>query len=260
MPKSKAVEILLKQDKVVVFSGLTGVTFLAWLYMFHMAMGMSESGMDMTKPCGIGWDAMDLLLMFIMWSVMMVAMMLPSATPMVLIFSAVNRQRSEIQSPLIPTGLFVLGYLAVWTAFSALATLAQWGLHETALLSHTMVISSSFLGGLLLLTSGVFQWTPFRDACMARCRSPLGFLLTEWREGNRGALIMGLKQGVYCVGCCWMLMTLSFVLGVMNLLWMAILTAFMLLEKVTPWSKWVSRVSGLALVVWGLWEIAGGTR
>jgi predicted metal-binding membrane protein len=260
MLNSKGVEILLKQDKVVVFSGIAGVTFLAWLYMFRMAMGMSESGMDMTKPCMMAWDAWELVLMFIMWSIMMIAMMLPSATPMVLIFSTVNRQRSETESPLIPTGVFVLGYLAAWTAFSALATLAQWGLHEAALLSHTMVISNSFLGGILLLTSGVFQWTPFRDACMARCRSPLGFLLTDWREGNRGALIMGLKHGVYCVGCCWMLMTLSFVLGVMNLLWMAILTAFMLLEKVIPWSRWVSRLSGLALAVWGLWVVAGGIR
>ena len=130
------------------------------------------------------------------------------------------------------------------------------GLHTAALLTHTLVITSPLLGALLLVAAGVFQWTPFRDACMTQCRSPFGFIMTEWREGHRGALIMGLKHGIYCVGCCWMLMILSFVLGVMNMLWMAALTAFMVLEKVTD-NKWISRIAGMILVVWGLWVVAG---
>jgi predicted metal-binding membrane protein len=114
-----------------------------------------------------------------------------------------------------------------------------------------MVITSPLLGGLLLLAAGIFQWTPFRDACMSKCRSPLGFLMTEWREGPSGALIMGLKAGLFCVGCCWLLMVLSFVLGVMNMVWMATLTAFMLLEKILD-NKWLSRTAGLTLAAWGL--------
>ncbi len=124
------------------------------------------------------------------------------------------------------------------------------------MMTHNMVIVSPISGGSLLLAAGIFQWTPFRDACMSKCRSPLGFLMTEWREGKRRALIMGLKAGLFCVGCCWLLMVLSFVLGVMNMLWMAALTAFMLLEKLID-NTWISRTAGVMLVVWGLWTAAG---
>lgn len=254
--KSSEMGSLLQSDRLFVFSGLTAITVLSWAYMVWMAMDMTGTGMNMAKPCLMHWGAWDVVHLFIMWAVMMAAMMLPAATPMILMFVTVNRQRGKKQDFLIATWIFVLGYLIVWTAYSALATLAQWGLHFAALLTHTMVITSPFLGGAMLLAAGVFQWTPFRDACMSKCRSPLGFIMKEWREGRRGALIMGMKHGLFCVGCCWLLMTLSFVLGVMNLLWMAALTAFMLLEKVTD-NKWISRTAGLTLVAWGLWVVAG---
>jgi len=173
---------------------------------------------------------------------------------MIMMFATVNGQRSNGERIIISTWLFIMGYLAVWTAFSGLATLAQWGLHLSALLTHHMAITSPLLGGLLLVAAGIFQWTPLRDACMSKCRSPLGFLMAEWRDGPQGALIMGLKAGLFCVGCCWLLMILSFVLGVMNMIWMAALTAFMLLEKITD-NKWLSRTAGLILVVWGLWVL-----
>jgi predicted metal-binding membrane protein len=244
------------KDRIIVFSGLVVITFFSWAYMIHMAMNMTGAGMNMAQPCLMRWEMEDILHLFIMWTIMMAAMMLPAATPMIMLFATVNGQRSLGESPVIPTWLFILGYLAVWTAYSGLATLAQWGLHLSALLTHHMVITSPLLGGLLLITAGIFQWTPFRDACMSKCRSPLGFLMTEWREGRRGALIMGLKAGLFCVGCCWLLMILSFVLGVMNMIWMAALTAFMLIEKVID-NKWLSRTAGLTLAVWGLWVIAG---
>jgi predicted metal-binding membrane protein len=249
-----------QRDRLFVFSGLAVATAISWAYMLHMAWEMSGTGMDMTKPCLMDWGPGDLAHMFIMWAIMMVAMMFPAATPMILMFATVNRQRSGARDPLIPTGLFVLGYLVVWTAYSALATVAQWGLHVVALLTHTLVITSPLLAGTLLLAAGVFQWTPYRDACMVKCRSPLGFLMAEWREGRRGALVMGLKHGLNCVGCCWLLMTLSFVLGVMNMMWMAVLTLFMVVEKVCPESQWVSRTAGLILVVWGLCVAAGVMR
>jgi len=259
MAKSSKIENLVQKDRLLILSGLALITVLAWVYMLHMAWEMVGTGMDMRLACLSHWGSGDLAHLFIMWSMMMVAMMIPSATPMIVIFATVNRQRSKMQDPFIPTWLFVLGYLAAWTVYSALATMAQWGLHAAALLTHTLAITSPLLGALFLVAAGVFQWTPFRDACMTQCRSPFGFIMTEWREGRRGALIMGLKHGIYCVGCCWLLMVLSFVLGVMNMLWMAALTAFMLLEKVTD-NKWISRTAGMILVVWGLWAVAGVSR
>jgi predicted metal-binding membrane protein len=155
----------------------------------------------------------------------------------------------------VPTGLFLLGYLIVWIGFSALAAVAQWILHATALLSPMMVSTSPILGGAILITAGAFQWTPLKNACLTHCRSPLNFLMTGWREGKRGALAMGLKHGAYCTGCCWFLMALLFVAGVMNLWWIAIIAGFVLLEKVAPRGLWVGKIAGLALATWGLWMI-----
>jgi predicted metal-binding membrane protein len=228
--------------------------------MFYMAWGMSETDSEITLACLMRWGPGDLAHMFIMWGIMMTAMMFPAATPMILMFITVNRGRGETQEPIITTSLFVLGYFLAWTAYSALAAMAQYGLHVSALLTHNLVITSPFLGGILLVTAGVFQLTPFRDACMSKCRSPLGFLMAEWREGRLGALIMGLKHGAYCVGCCWLLMLLSFVLGIMNMMWMAIVSIFMMVEKAYPGSQRISRAAGLILVTWGLWVVAGAIR
>ena len=153
--------------------------------------------------------------------------------------------------------MFSLGYLTSWAAFSLVATLAQWALHSAALLSPMERTTSSVLEGVLLLAAGVFQWTPLKHACLSRCRTPLGFLLNEWREGARGAFIMGIRHGTFCVGCCWLLMALLFVTGVMNLLWVAIIAAFVLIEKVLPVDKWVSLASGSVLIVSGVWITLG---
>jgi predicted metal-binding membrane protein len=254
------VDRLLRREQLLVSSCLAAVIMISWAYMLHMAWGMSGAGAEITLACLMNWGSGNIAHMFIMWAIMMVAMMFPSATPMILMFTTLNEGQREIQRPLIPTGLFVLGYFLVWTSYSALAAMAQWGLHVATLLSHNLVITSPLLGGILLVAAGVFQWTPFRDACMSKCRSPLGFLMAEWREGRLGALIMGLKHGLNCVGCCWLLMLLSFVLGIMNMVWMAIVTGFMLVEKAYPRSQWVSRTSGLILIAWGLWVAAAAMR
>jgi predicted metal-binding membrane protein len=157
---------------------------------------------------------------------MMVAMMVPSAAPLVLIFARVNRQRRERESPVAPAAILLLGYVSVWAGFSAVATGAQWGLHSAALLSPMMVSTSPILGGMLLVLAGVFQWTPLKRMCLVHCRSPLAFLMAHWREGKRGPLVMGLHHGAFCVGCCWILMALLFVAGVMNLLWVAAIAVF----------------------------------
>jgi predicted metal-binding membrane protein len=252
MTTSINIETILKRDRAIVLTGLAVITTLSWIYMFYLAWQMKGMNSNMAMPMMQSWNTIDFLLMFIMWAVMMVAMMVPSAAPMVLIFASVNRKRRDKDAPYVPTVVFVLGYLVVWSVFSIAATAAQWGLHEAALLSPMMSSSTPVLGGLLLITAGVFQWTPMKDACLSHCKSPLGFIMTHWKEGQWGAFFMGLHHGAYCVGCCWALMALLFVNGVMNLLWIAVLAALVLIEKVIHKTSWFPRVTGGLLVAWGI--------
>ena len=275
-PKPSLLEAALKRDRALVIAGLGAVTLLAWAYIFYLARGMADmgersgmGGMDGMEMTGArlltAWGPVDFALMFLMWAVMMAAMMVPSATPMLLTFAAVNRRRRAATGgsggdhatamAIVPTGVFLAGYLLVWTAFSLAATLGQWGLHSAALLSPMLSSASPVLGGVLLLAAGAFQWSPLKYACLRQCRTPMGFLTNDWREGHRGALAMGLRHGAYCLGCCWALMGLLFVLGVMNLLWIAALAALVLAEKMAPAGHWVGRIAGLGLLAWGLWFI-----
>jgi predicted metal-binding membrane protein len=194
--------------------------------------------------------------MFLMWTVMMIAMMVPSAGPMILAFATINRRRAAAGGLAVPTAIFLAGYLVAWTAVSLVATLAQWALQAVALLAPETLSVTPVAGGLLLLAAGIWQLTPIKYACLARCQSPLGFILSEWREGGRGAFVMGLRHGVFCVGCCWTLMALLFVAGVMNLLWVAAIAAFVLVEKIAPPGRLVSWVSGAVLLAWGAWVLA----
>ena len=252
MSEASTLEAVLKRDRTIVLAGVAGLSALAWAYLLTMAWRMPHREMAMAMPHMQAWEATEVLLTWVMWAVMMVAMMTPSAAPMILMFATVNRRRRGQQGPFVPTTVFLLGYLLVWGGFSVVATLAQWGLHTAALLSPMMVSTSPMLGGLLLLAAGIFQWTPLKSTCLTQCRSPLGFLMTEWREGAWGALLMGLRHGCYCVGCCWVLMALLFVAGVMNLLWVAAMAAFVLVEKVLPRGELVGRVVGGMLMLAGL--------
>ena len=215
--------------------------------------GMNMPGMVMLDTQR--WEVIDVLLLFVMWSVMMVAMMLPSATPMILAFLTVNQNRSANNRPWVPVGIFLLGYLAVWTAYSALATLAEWGLHQAALLSTTMAATSPTLDGVLLITAGVFQLTPLKRTCLKSCRSPLSFLMSEWRDGAAGDFVMGLRHGTYCLGCCWILMALLFVAGVMNLFWVAVIALLVMAEKILPKGEILGYIAGIALVAAGVMRI-----
>jgi len=256
---NEVAETILRRDRAIVLSGLAVIAALAWVYTSYLAHDMHnmDMGMEMAMPRMQVWGVVDFALMFVMWAVMMVAMMTPSAAPMILTFANVNRGRRKQSLPYAPTGVFLLGYLVVWAGFSVLAATAQWGLHSASLISPTMVSTSPILGGVLLLAAGIYQWTPLKYACLRQCRSPLGFILNEWREGEWGAFLMGLKHGGYCTGCCWSLMALLFVAGVMNLLWVAAIAGFVLLEKVLPAGHWVGRVAGVMLVGWGAWVLAG---
>jgi len=242
----------------VVIAGVAAVAAIAWGYTLYLAQSNAGVGASMGVAAGNvrSWNGVDFALMFLMWAVMMVAMMVPSAAPMILLFAAVNRKRRADSRPLVATGVFLSGYLVVWGLFAVGATLGNWGLHQASLLTSMMGGSSSgYLGGGLLLTAGIFQWSRLKYVCLTHCRSPLSFLMSGWKEGNAGAFKMGLQHGRYCLGCCWVLMALLFVLGVMNLVWIAALAAFVLAEKVAPNGEKVSRVTGVLLAAWGAWAV-----
>jgi predicted metal-binding membrane protein len=251
------VDSILRRERLIVGGCLVAIVVLAWVYLLQTKMTMPD--MDMPGMVMVDlqpWGPATVLLLFVMWAVMMVAMMVPSAAPMILAFLTVNQRRQAAARPFVPVTIFILGYLAVWTVFSALATLAEWGLHEAALLSTTMSATSPAMNGGLLIAAGVFQWTPLKRACLKGCRSPLSFLMSEWHEGYAGAFVMGLRHGAYCVGCCWFLMALLFVAGVMNLLWVAVIALFVLAEKALPKGELLARVAGIALMIAGAAMIA----
>jgi predicted metal-binding membrane protein len=244
----------LRNETSQVRFGLAALAAASWLYLVYMAWGMAnmdEPAAQLLMPAMMHWGAMDLVLVFVMWAIMMAAMMLPSATPMVRAFARSAHGQPGYSVPSL-TSAFVGGYLAVWTLFSAVITLAQWGLLELRLVTPMMVSASSWLSGGLLLAAGMFQFTELKNSCLNKCRTPMGFLMTEWRPGVRGAFIMGLRHGAYCTGCCAMLMLLLFVLGVMNLAWIIVLTLIVLAEKLLPAeSVWPPRALGAGLIAWG---------
>jgi predicted metal-binding membrane protein len=252
-------ESVLHRERLIVGGCLAGIVVLSWLYLLHLKTAMDMSGMNMPGMVMLDtqrWGGIDVLFLLVMWAVMMVAMMVPSATPMIFAFLTVNQTRSATNRQLVPVGIFLLGYLSVWTAYSAVATLAEWGLHQAALLSTTMASTSWALNGGLLIAAGVFQLTPLKRACLQGCRSPLSFLMSEWREGAAGAFVMGLRHGAYCLGCCWVLMALLFVAGVMNLLWVAVIALLVMAEKVLPKGEVLGYIVGAGLVAAGVVHIA----
>jgi predicted metal-binding membrane protein len=252
MLEAATLERLLRQDRVITALGLGAIAALAWLYTMMIGSmssgGMTNTASHMAMPQDQPWRGIDFLLMFVMWMVMMVAMMLPSAAPMVLVFINANRKRHEAHDPYLHTVLFASAYLVVWTSFAVIATLANWALHSNGLMTSMMGRVLPLWGGAILIAAGLYQFTPLKLACLNKCRSPLAFLMSEWREGRLGAFVMGLRHGAYCLLCCWALMLLLFVLGIMNLAWIALLAAFVLVEKLASSGPWLSRASGLLLL------------
>jgi predicted metal-binding membrane protein len=243
------------RDRATILAVLAGLTGISWLYLVDLAADMG-GGMSGAMGASLSsWSAYHFLLMFVMWWVMMIGMMAPSAAPMILTFATINRRRRERDQPFVPTALFAAGYLAAWGAFSIVAVVLQWGLEEAALLSPMMVLTSPLLGGLLFVAAGIYQWTPLKHACLKNCRSPLSFIITRWRDGRRGALLMGVEHGAYCLGCCWFIMALLFVGGVMNLLWVAFIAAVVFVEKLFPAGERVARTAGVLMFVAGVYML-----
>lgn len=281
-------EIVLRRDRTVVVAALVLVTLLAWAYILWLAsqMGMAdmsaggESGMDMpsmdmpsmdmsvtSMESGPGaalapfrpWTVADFGFVFAMWAVMMVAMMTPSVAPMVLLYARAGREAARQGGPIAATGWFLSGYLLVWVGFSVLAAGAQWGLTRLALLTPAMTTASTIFGGVLLIAAGLYQWTPIKNACLSQCQALLQFLMRQggFRNDPPGALALGAKHGGYCLGCCWVLMALLFVGGVMNVLWIAAIAVLILVEKLVPTGRLVPRISGVLMVLGGIWLLAG---
>lgn len=247
---------LLTRDSQIVIGGLVFVCLASWLYILAGAgmdvHQMQPTARDSMMTMSSAWTPAYFALMLTMWWVMMVAMMLPSVGPMVLLFAAVNRKSRQQGQPYTRTGFFAAGYLVAWGGFSLAAVALQWGLEQLALLSPMMQTTSIYLGAALLIGAGVYQLTPLKHACLRRCRSPLHFISHRWRPGSGGAFRMGLEHGLFCLGCCWLLMVLLFYGGVMNLYWIAGLALFVLLEKTIPPGHRMASLLGLGLVAWGL--------
>jgi predicted metal-binding membrane protein len=251
MSPAAAIQWVSRRDRAVVGGALAGIVVLAWTYILlgagvDTAMNMAMGDIMMPMP----WTLTTFRVMLVMWIVMMTAMMLPSAAPMILLFATINRRRSGTSTP-YATGLFALAYLSLWAAFSLAATWAQWGLEHARLLSATMATASTSLAGAVFLLAGVYQLTPLKQACLRRCRSPLEFLSHHWQGGALGAFRMGLRHGLFCLGCCWAMMALLFVGGLMNVLWIAALALCVLAEKVVPAGSLLGQTGGVALILWG---------
>ncbi len=244
-------EWVLKRSSGVILTSLIVVIIFAWAYIVGGA-GMDMGQMTGTSDYIMQWTPDYFLLMLVMWFAMMVAMMLPTAAPMILLFSAISRKNYENGGTVVPTSIFIMGYVVAWGGFSVVATFFQWRLEELALLTPMMESASLPLGSTLLFAAGIYQLTPLKHTCLRHCRSPIDYLGHRWRSGKTGALIMGLKHGLFCLGCCWVLMLLLFYGGIMNLMWIIGLAFFVLLEKVTPVGNWIGRFSGITLIIWAI--------
>lgn len=289
-----ALEALLRRDRMIVAAAIAALAATAWIYIVWLAASMDmdgmpmpgadmgptmpmDSGMDMDMDMGMDmgsgtgagplgamlggsprpWSAVEAAFTLTMWVVMMVGMMLPSASPMILLYARVGRQSQRDGKPFASAGYFTGGYLMAWTAFALAATLGQW-LIEGTLLTPSLASASPVFSGIVLIVAGLYQWTPLKDACLAQCQAPIVFLHRHggFRSDPGGALRLGFRHGFYCVGCCWALMALLFVGGIMNVLWIAAIALFVLAEKLLPAGRLPSRLAGSVLVVLGLWQLA----
>ena len=256
MRKGSLVAGLISRDRAIIAGCVLLVTVLAWAYLFRLDHQMTAAmasdsmvarmGMTMIAP----WSAREFVFTFAMWAVMMVGMMAPAVAPVTLLYGQMRTSRDS-RSGAARGLLFGAAQISVWIAFSAVAAMLQWTLHQAAVLSPGMAVTSSRIAGAILIAAGAYQLSPVKGECLSKCQSPLGFLLANWREGNKGAFQLGLRHGAYCLGCCWALMLVLFVVGVMNLAAVVVLTAFILLEKLGPSGVRIARAGGVVMIAFG---------
>lgn len=271
-----ALERLLRRDRAVILVALVMVAALAWAYLFLLAAGprmappaagamsnppgMDMGGMKMAAPRLAPWTPAQFLLVLAMWSVMMIGMMMPAVSPMILLYARVARSAAAQGSAFAPAFWFALGYLLAWSLFSLVATSAQWALEQALLLTPMMALATPKIGGAFLIGAGIYQWLPIKASCLAHCRAPMQFVQSRggFKPGAGHSVRLGLLHGLYCIGCCWALMALLFVGGVMNLIWIAGLAALVFLEQVAPQGRWISRIAGIGMGIAGAFLILQG--
>jgi len=254
-----SVENILGRERVITALGIVAVVALSWAYLWTGA-GIGMSALEMTAVAlfphrlADGGGGMDpsLPTVILMWWVMMIAMMTPSAAPLVLLYRRVLRYHDSVEARTVTPSMFLLaGYLTAWLAFSICAASLQKVLQPTGLISEMMLWSKSApLSAIVLAAAGVYQFSPLKHACLTQCRSPVNFLTAHWRPGVAGSFLLGMRHGIYCVGCCWLLMALLFVGGIMNLVWIAALSLIVFMEKILPGGERVGRVLGVVLIAW----------
>ncbi|MFQ5720113.1 MAG: DUF2182 domain-containing protein [Acidobacteriota bacterium] len=252
MPTPPSLRAVVVTDRAVTAAAVSLLALLAWFLLASTAAGAPPWHDALTGGHAPDGFVAAVLAGLAMWVLMMVAMMLPAALPWIVMIARLSRSRQRSHAPVVRAGLFTGGYLAIWIAFSLAAAVLQAGLHRLALLDPTRLQTGRLLGAGVLIGAGLFQLSPLKDACLAHCRSPLTYFLARWRDGPAGAFGMGWRHGGWCLGCCWALMIVSFALGVMNLLWMAGLTLFLIIEKNAPGGVLVGQLAGCGLVVWGV--------
>ncbi len=241
---------LVQRDQYLIISSLAALVVLAWAYLLVLDLNMRD--MPGMVPGIHPWTPADFIMMFLMWAVMMFAMMVPSAMRSVLIYSRIAAREESQKHLVTPVLVFIFGYIAIWTLFSATATALQWAMEMAALVSPMMVTTSSKLGAAILIAAGIYQLTPLKDICLKHCQSPVMFIAAHYQKGMRGAFQLGLTHGVYCLGCCWLLMGLLFVGGVMNLIWILAISMFVLVEKLLPAHIQSTRITGFIMITAGL--------
>lgn len=265
-PAERLVTSVLRRDRAVVAAALAAVVVLAWTCTI-LGAGTGMSAIDMTRMNGwpglsgmampaVHWTPGYFALMVGMWWMMMAAMMLPAAAPMLLLFAQFNRRQIGGGGSYVPTAVFAAGYLLVWGALSIAAALLQVLLSSAGLLDPVMQTQNLVFAGGVLIMAGAYQLTPLKEACLSTCRSPLAFVMQHLRAGHGGAMRMGAEHGLYCVGCCWALMALLFVFGIMNLWWIGGLALLVLIEKTMPAGRLIGRAVGVCLVLGGVVMLA----
>ena len=269
------------KDRMTVYVGVLIILIVSWGYIIGMGWHMgtlpfienSNMSMNMDQSMSMNdkkisildtvlmwmppsqgeWMFKDFFLLFIMWSVMMIAMMTPSILPMVMLFTVLNSKNKKNNKSSVSPLILLIGYLVSWVLFSLVITFPQYAMHKSGLLNPMMEPTHAYLGSAILILAGIYQFTPFKDACLSVCQSPLSFLMNNWKEGNLGAFLIGYKHGFYCIGCCWFLMMTLFALGVMNILWVAVLTLFVMFEKLSYRFPLLFRYStGAIFIAWGI--------
>ena len=255
-------EDILRRDRAIVVAALVTLVLIAWFYLLWLSGMMFPSaaapevnlpGMNM-GPMSKPWSTTELVVTYVMWSVMMVGMMTPSAAPMILIYARVARHAQVDGKPFAATGWFVAGYLLSWSGFAVLATFAEAALVSAALITPALAAGTNLFGAGILIAAGLYQWSPLKQRCLSQCQAPLAFIQRHggFKRDARGALVLGATHGLYCIGCCWALMALLFVGGVMNPLWIAGLAIWILLEKALSFGGLMSRGLGLVLIGGGI--------